>query len=306
LNKITVVTYLHENERQFNRCIEGMESQTYQDFEWIIVTHAPVTEKITCNHEVYIIPSTIGTKSGVLNHILPQIHTPYIAYNDSDDRSYPARLETQLKFMEANPNIYICSAKFTVNETDFSWPMHENNDMICGYLPINSPMANPAIMLKNEPGLWGNKIKYNTDYIRAQDYDFWFQCCEANLQFYNIQEALLSYYVAETPSSNDQQKQFASNIRSQITKRIGITLTKEGQNTLDGFASLNLVDPKQLSLLLRQFYKHDFPKAYKKCLSALAWQLELYLKHHQITEESQLYSWLNKLQKPSIFRKLYR
>jgi hypothetical protein len=151
MKKLTVVTYLHQNETQFNRCVLGMNKQTFAGLEWIVLTHQPINAVFTCTYRVVILPPHIILKSDVLNFILPQITTPYIAYNDSDDQSFPTRFEQQVAFMDANKHVDICSAMFVVNDTDSTWPLHQHHDMIAAYMLINSPMANPAIMIRNRP-----------------------------------------------------------------------------------------------------------------------------------------------------------
>jgi hypothetical protein len=129
------------------------------------------------------LPNDVVLKSDVLYFILPQINTKYIAYNDSDDKSFPTRFEQQVAFMEDHPDVDVCSAMFVVNETDNTWPLNETHDMIAAYLLINSPMANPAIILKNKPNIWGQTVKYNPKYIRAEDYGFRLTCLKTDYNF---------------------------------------------------------------------------------------------------------------------------
>jgi hypothetical protein len=149
MNKITVLTYLHENETQFSRCIKGLEKQIFKDFDWMILSHKMPQESIAITHQVLLLPEGMYIRSDVMNWALPQIKTKYIAYNDSDDRSLPNRLKLQLDFMESHPKIDVSSGMFFVNDTDNTWPIHETHDMISSYLLINSPMAQPAIIMRN-------------------------------------------------------------------------------------------------------------------------------------------------------------
>ena len=162
--------------KDFNR-------QTYNDFEWLILTHKPFEETILCTQCIIILLDDVVLKSDVLNYILPQIKTKYIAYNDSDDKSFPVRFEHQVAFMDAHPDVVDCSAMFVVNETDNTCPVNDKHDTIEAYLLINSAIANPAIILRNKPSFWLQTVKYNPKYIRSQDYGFWLTCLKNELNF---------------------------------------------------------------------------------------------------------------------------
>lgn len=246
MRKLTVITYLHQNETQFQRCIDGIESQTFKDFDWLILTHSPIKETINCEYTEHILPESLHHKSKVLNYILPQIKTPYFAYNDSDDRSLPNRFEEQVNFLEKNPSVDICSAMFLVNETDSTWPMHEHHDMIAAYMFINSPMANPVSILRNRNDFFGTKVSYDSVYVRAQDYDFWFSCLKAGLIFHNLQLPLLSYYSPPIPNPSDLQEQFAIEIRNNILKHAGIILPSKLLKSYNDFCKLRFVNQEDM------------------------------------------------------------
>jgi hypothetical protein len=304
MNKLTVVTYLHQNESRFERCVIGMNRQTLSNLEWLILTHKPIEVEITCLHQVVILPAHIILKSDVLNFILPQITTPYIAYNDSDDKSFPTRFEQQVAFMEANPHIDICSAMFVVNETENTWPLNERHEMIVAYLLINSPMANPSVILKNRPNFWGQVVKYNSQYVRAQDYGFWLSCLKHNLNFYNLQTPLISYFVSDGPKTDDTQEDYAIEIRKDIHRYAQLTIPDNLQQVFNDFCKLRYMDKSELdelfAFLNKQKYKHPF----KQARDAFAWHLKLHLITHSLTQDQYLNNWVEKFEKKPWLEKL--
>jgi hypothetical protein len=305
MKKLTVVTYLHQNETQFARCVQGINRQTYNDFEWLILTHKPLDVQIACVHRVVILPQHIVLKSDVLNFILPQIRTKYIAYNDSDDKSFPARFEQQVAFMEAHPEVDVCSAMFVVNETDNTWPLNETHDMIAAYLLINSPMANPAIILRNKPNFWGQTVKYNPKYVRAQDYGFWLTCLKNGLQFYNLQTPLVSYFVSDNPKHDDSQEQFAIEIRNEIHQYAGLKIPNNLNETYNNFCKLRQIEEEELNSLLAYLYQQKYNKPFQSARQAFAWQLKLYIKTYNHIENPFYTNWVEKLEKKNLWKKLF-
>lgn len=305
MKKLTVVTYLHQNETQFARCVQGINRQTYNDFEWLILTHQPINETILCAHCVIILSDDMVLKSDVLNFILPQIKTKYIAYNDSDDKSFPARFEQQVAFMESHPEVDVCSAMFVVNETDNTWPLNETHDMIAAYLLINSPMANPAIMMKNKPNFWGQTVKYNPKYVRAQDYGFWLSCLKNGVKFYNIQIPLVSYFVSDNPKPDDTQEQFAIEIRNEIHQYAGLSIPEHLTETYNHFCKLRQMNEDELNTLLTYLNKQKYGKPFQSARQAFAWQLKLYIKTYGLSENPFYSNWVEKLEKKTLLQKLF-
>ncbi|MDP2175811.1 MAG: glycosyltransferase [Bacteroidota bacterium] len=305
MNKITVLTYLHENETQFDRCISGLERQTYKDFDWVILSHKMPQEPIGIPHQVLLLPEGMHVRSDVMNWAFPQIKTKYIAYNDSDDSSLPNRLKLQLDFMENNPKVDISSGMFFVNETENTWPLHEKHDMIASFLLINCPMVHPAIIIRNRIGHFGVKFKYNSNYVRAQDYDFWYQCIKSGLRFHNLQTQVISYHVPPNKPSNDTQEQSAIEIRNQILHEAGIVIPITLYQIYHDFCKLQHLDQVDLIKLLDFVKKHKFKKMFKNAKKAFAWQLDLYMKHHQLSNNSEFVKLKLLLEKESLIKRLF-
>ena len=66
-------------------------------------------------------------------------------------------------------------------------------------------------MLRNKTNYWGNIIKYDINFSRAEDYKFWVDCSKANLKFANLKVPLISYL----QESNEDQTEikFAQQVR---------------------------------------------------------------------------------------------
>ena len=145
----------------------------------------------------------------------------YIARMDSDDISLPNRLELQIKFLEKNSNIDICSsyAKTFGKENSKLKLFFKNNEELKIQLLYRSIFIHPAVFGKRE--VFEN-FKYNVEYKRAQDYELWSRIVEK----YNvglIPKILLNYRVhkkfsdSKNPVSVEYTKKIIENNCKKIT-----------------------------------------------------------------------------------------
>lgn len=114
---VSVLMCVYKERIEFLRkSIESILNQTYKDFEFVIVGDSPLSDRnrvfsvvkeyASKDYRIKFFPNddNIGlTKS--LNIGLSHCCGKYIARMDADDISFPARLEKQIVFMEANPSI---------------------------------------------------------------------------------------------------------------------------------------------------------------------------------------------------------
>lgn len=106
--------------------IESVLNQTYRDFELIIVEDASTDNSREIIDRYAAIDSrikVIQNKTNLFVNIACNIGLnvakgKYYARIDSDDICMPTRLEKQLKFMEANPEISICGAFCKIIDRD--------------------------------------------------------------------------------------------------------------------------------------------------------------------------------------------
>lgn len=107
---ISIITPFKDSDlRFFKVCIESVLSQTYQDFEWILIDDSSNSEYLS-QLSVLItdsrckIVSNEFTKGagGARNTGLQLARGKYVCFIDSDDYWYPEFLESSLSFLRAN------------------------------------------------------------------------------------------------------------------------------------------------------------------------------------------------------------
>jgi len=116
--------------------VESILKQTYKDFEFIIVDDASTdgtwnylksikdkqslrSSQVAGLKRIKLIKNSknLGLATS-LNKALQKAQGEYVARMDADDVSLPTRLETQMKFMQKNPEVDICGSYVQVINED--------------------------------------------------------------------------------------------------------------------------------------------------------------------------------------------
>jgi len=123
--RITVVMSVLNGERYLEQSIESIISQTYEDFDFIIINDGSSDKSwdiITdfSIRDARIIPinqKNIGLTAS-LEKALNLCNSDYIARQDADDYSFPSRLRKQIDFMDKNPNVALLGSGAVIVDED--------------------------------------------------------------------------------------------------------------------------------------------------------------------------------------------
>jgi glycosyltransferase involved in cell wall biosynthesis len=123
--RISVLIPAYNVERYVAESLASIQNQTIQDLEIIVVNDGSVDSTLTvveqiaqCDPRIRVISAdrNLGT-AGARNLGLKLCGAPFIACIDADDIAMPDRLEKQLAFLEANPDVALVgSAMVGVSE----------------------------------------------------------------------------------------------------------------------------------------------------------------------------------------------
>ena len=110
--KVSIITPLYNSERFIEETAKSVISQTYKDFEWIIINDCSTDNSLSllenlANKDNRIKIYSLKKNGGPIvsrNKALDEAKGKYIAFLDSDDLWLPEKLEKQIAFME-NSNI---------------------------------------------------------------------------------------------------------------------------------------------------------------------------------------------------------
>ena len=116
--KVSVLMPVYKTDEAYLRvAIESILNQTFTDFEFLILDDCPDDdrEKVVKSYDD---PRIIYAKNernlGITpsrNKLIEMAKGEYLAVFDHDDVSLPERLEKQVAYMEANPNVGVCGCR---------------------------------------------------------------------------------------------------------------------------------------------------------------------------------------------------
>jgi glycosyltransferase involved in cell wall biosynthesis len=110
--RVSVVSSVYNGDPYFERAIPGILSQTYEDFEFILVDDgssdgslAKLKEAAEQDSRIRVFaPGRLGA-AAAYNYGVAQARGEYIARQDFDDRSHPDRLRLQVAFLDQHPEV---------------------------------------------------------------------------------------------------------------------------------------------------------------------------------------------------------
>ncbi len=213
---ISVVMPVYNSAEFVAEAIESILSQTFRDFEFIIIDDGSTDESGAIlrdyaardNRIRYYAQENCGLIAS-LNRYCPLAKGRYIARMDADDISLPTRLEKQFRFLENHPEIGILGARIqdvdrflTVRGT---WPVPCDPAVIQWFLMFGNCMAHPSVTMRRE--VLERAGYYRNEAVHVEDYDLWIRA-SAISNLANLPEVLLHYRIVdESVSSRNLSRQ---------------------------------------------------------------------------------------------------
>ena len=243
--EISVIMPVYNGEKYLKEAIESILSQTYENFEFLIVydvssdSSLSIIQKFQEKDERIILINGEGKKLiHALNKGIKESKGKYIARMDSDDISLPKRFERQMNHMERF-KLDICGShclyfdKYNnINNVILSPLSHE---MCVLSLVSKVPFSHSSVMIRSNFLKSNNLLYGQTDYIMAEDLDLWVRIHDKGGKFGNVNQVLFKYRVVDNSLS--------------VTNRIGVI--EDTKNILNKFFEGNKSD-----LLRILNYKH--------------------------------------------------
>jgi glycosyltransferase involved in cell wall biosynthesis len=263
--KVSVVMSVYnEPEQWLKQAIDSILSQTFGDFEFIIINDNPqrvINRELLqnyCNLDSRIIILENSTNIGLtksLNIGLLKAKGSYIARMDADDVSLPTRFAKQVDFMDANPNCIACGSWMTYfNDSGLMDLVKEptESEEIKTTLLLRNCIAHPTVFLRRKV-LEFHSIFYNEQVRYCQDYDLFSRLANHG-ELANLPEPLLNYRRSDqqiSTSKSHEQRALGYNIGFNyfISVLRSYGLKKEDKNLLSKIKSLDVDDLKNRHLL---------------------------------------------------------
>lgn len=211
--KLCVLMATYNDERYLQSALDSILNQTYTDFELLVVNDGSTDRTVDILQHCAARDARIrvvnceanGGLARALNIGLAQTRAQFVARMDADDIALPQRLQRQMDYLQAHPEIDVLgtfsedideSGRRTGRIRRMPVGVRKNADLVW-----TNPVIHPTVVFR------ADKIKqlagYDETLRRRQDYDLWFRVVASGMKIDNLPEVLLLYReTAETFRKN--------------------------------------------------------------------------------------------------------
>ena len=222
MTKISVLVPVHNGEKTIQASLESILSQTFNDFEVIIIDDCSTDKSYEIVSQIKD-PRIVIMKndhniglSASLNRALEKTRGEYIARHDSDDISIPNRFEFQARFLDANPDIGVLGGQMDIVDANgqkvdrYSLPL--SHGLLAWNLLFDRSLAHPTVMMRKD--LLARVGNYSEEVRVSQDHQLWTKLVYVT-RFANLPDAIVSYRQGEEiPGRLKIREQFRNRMRS--------------------------------------------------------------------------------------------
>lgn len=200
---ISVVMSVYNGQIYLPTAIESILSQTFADFEFIIVDDGSIDNSLDIIREysvkdgrisIVINMENIGLAMS-LNKGINLAQGKYIARMDADDISVSDRFAKQTAFLENNTKVFALGGSVIYMDEGGklgklgAYPLRP--EQIKWYRYFGNPLAHPTVMFRKE--LFSEHgIHYDETLETTQDFNLWVQISQ-NFQIANLPDVLIYY-----------------------------------------------------------------------------------------------------------------
>lgn len=254
---VSVVMPVYNAEKYLRQSIESVQSQTYKNFEFIIIDdgssdsswriikgYASKDKRIRAFRNFQNLRAT-----KTLNRGLRLSRGKFIVRMDADDWSYPYRIKEQMKYMNGHSEVGVSGGTIEVCDEDFKvlnrrgYPKTDKDvrKKIFRY----SPFAHPATIWRTE--VLKKVGGYNENIPLSQDYELYFRIGRIS-KFGNLNKVLLRLRTHNDSSSilrGRYQEQFTIYSRIKAFLELGYNMTfNDKLYTFMQMVSMVVIPPK--------------------------------------------------------------
>ena len=220
---VSVVMAVRNGQAYLVDAIDSILSQTYSDFEFIIVddgstdsTSSILEQYKRQDQRVRVLYRRQSGLVSSLNAGCAEARGVYIARMDADDVSVASRLANQIDFLTSNPDIALVGSAFTLTndagETgEIFFKPTRHSEIEKELLNGNNAFLHPSVVMRRDAfeAVGG----YRQSFVHAEDYDLWLRFVE-RYKTANLNDSLLHYRI------HDQQVTLA-HLRQGIYSLLG-------------------------------------------------------------------------------------
>ena len=226
--RVSILMPVYNTRQEYLReAIDSLLAQTFTDFEFLILNDAstdPQVEEVVKSYTdpriVYAVNEHNLGISGARNRLLEMAQGEYLAVMDHDDISLPERLEKEVTFLDAHPEVGVVGSLVEKIDDGHVKPLPADDTAIKKMLMIHCNFSHSSSMIRRSV-LESNHIRYETLFSPAEDYALFARLIPVT-QFAIIQEPLFRYRAWTGNTSHTQAKKWKPPHRESMRSCVAI------------------------------------------------------------------------------------
>ena len=239
--RVSVILPVRNGMPYLPMAVESILSQTFGDFELIIVDDASTDSTPECLAEltdprVRVIRNerNLGVSKS-LNKALALARGEYIARQDADDLSFPKRLAKQVAFLDSHPEVGLLGSDLDIIDQNgvvvvpSSGVPHADID-IKWQLLFKCPMPHSSIMVRPQVLAQFGCYPEAAEFRYAEDYELWSRVTEV-IKAANLPDVLIQWRanMASVSSRHDepQREQMRTMSLNNIRRTMGVDVCQQ-------------------------------------------------------------------------------
>ena len=180
--RVSVLIPVWNGSRYLAECLESIFSQTYTDFEIVVVNDGSTDDsaQILAGFErqdgrLRVFHQAHSGLSASLNRGLMVASGEYVARIDSDDIAFPHRLQSQVDFLDRHPemvlvgSIYEMMDEHSIRQMVIVVPTHPLS--VRWRLLFGNPIGHSTVMFRRSAA--ADVGGYNLQVLTCEDFDLW-------------------------------------------------------------------------------------------------------------------------------------
>lgn len=211
---VSVVLPVRNGERFIRQAVESVLSQTFSDFELIVVENGSVdgtsdilNELAAADHRVRVVESGEIGLVAALNLGLRHAAGEFLARMDADDVSLPMRFARQVDALRADPTLVAVGTRYRYVDEDgrviSARKVPLGSAALGAAFHFGNPLAHPSVMLA--PRRLDQPLVYSSEYPDAEDFELWLRLWQSGT-IRNIADELLEHRVhADSVTANPER-----------------------------------------------------------------------------------------------------
>ena len=231
--KVTILLPAYNAALYLRDSLDSIMRQAFKDFDVLLIDDGSMddTSKIAIEYsnidrriKYYKNEKNIGLIK-TLNKGLSLAKGEYIVRMDADDIMFDDRLYKQVKYMDSNPECFVCGGQmeYIGGLTGMAPILPQKYEDLLYLSLINCPLYHPTTIIRNS-AIKQFGLKYNDSYKHAEDYKFWSDIIFSHPNsIANIKDVVLFYRISNnqiTAKYSVEQDLIAKIVRSENVQHV--------------------------------------------------------------------------------------